>query len=212
MNRIDTGVRSRTSPLPLAGEADAHRAAGEGSRATASQDRPRPSPLPQTEDRDESATIRNIHQRDFRADAATAGALIDTLASSGDRLWPHRWPRIRFDRSLSVGAIGGHGPIRYSIVAYEPGRSIRFRFSAPHGFIGTHRFHVAPRPDGGARLAHVIEMRVEGPAIFTWPIVFRWLHDALLEDLLDRAAASLGETPRNARWSPWVRFLRWVSS
>lgn len=153
--------------------------------------------------------IRNVHERDFLADPAAVGALIDTLASSDDRLWPRdRWPAMRFDRRLAVGAVGGHGPVRYSIVAYEPGRSIRFRFSAPRGFVGTHGFDVAPLAGGGARLANVLEMRVEGPAIFSWPIVFRWLHDALIEDALDRAAVALGETPRNARWSPCVRFLR----
>ncbi len=37
----------------------------------------------------------------------------------------------------------------------------------------------------------------------------RWLHDAVVEDLFDRAERALGTGPaRPARWSPWVRALR----
>ena len=42
-----------------------------------------------------------------------------------------------------------------------------------------------------------------------WPLGVRWIHDAVLEDLLDRAEAAVGAGPaRPARWSPWVRLLR----
>jgi hypothetical protein len=41
-----------------------------------------------------------------------------------------------------------------------------------------------------------------------WPPI-RWLHDAVLEELLDRAGAAVGDPPaRPARWSPWVRVCR----
>lgn len=49
-----------------------------------------------------------------------------------------------------------------------------------------------------------------------WP-VDRWpamqfdrpLHDALLEDALDRAEAFAGRQPSTREWSAWVRFVRW---
>lgn len=42
-----------------------------------------------------------------------------------------------------------------------------------------------------------------------WPLAFRPLHDAVLEDALDRAGlATTGRVARPARWSPYVRFLR----
>ncbi|MGW3967282.1 hypothetical protein ACWED2_46225 [Amycolatopsis sp. NPDC005003] len=38
---------------------------------------------------------------------------------------------------------------------------------------------------------------------------FRPLHDALLEQLLDRAESAVtGRVERPVRWSPYVRFLR----
>jgi hypothetical protein len=40
------------------------------------------------------------------------------------------------------------------------------------------------------------------------PIVFRPLHDALVEDCLDRAAQAVGEAPELRPWSLWVRILR----
>jgi len=35
-------------------------------------------------------------------------------------------------------------------------------------------------------------MEARGPALVSWPLVFEPLHDALLEDLLDRATALTG--------------------
>ena len=157
-------------------------------------------------------SVVNVHERDFAVPGDALGALIDSLSSKDDRLWPKgRWPAMRFDGALAVGAKGGHGPIRYDVEAYEPGRHLRLRFTAPSGFLGTHSFEVVPLPPG-SRLRHVLEMDTSGVAKVAWPLVFRPLHDALLEDLLDRAALSLGATPRNATWSSRVRILRWLLS
>jgi hypothetical protein len=137
------------------------------------------------------------------------GPLIDSLASNEDRLWPRgKWPPMRFDRPLAVGAVGGHGPVRYSVEEYRPGQAIFFRFSAPRGFNGTHCFEVEDR-QGKAILRHRLEMRATGPALLSWPLFFRPLHDACLEDCMDRATASLGiALERPARWSIYVRLLR----
>ncbi len=153
--------------------------------------------------------VRNIHERLLHVSAAEAGALVDGLGSSRDPLWPRqRWPAMRFDRPLAVGAVGGHGPIRYVVEAYKPGRLVRFRFTRPAGFRGTHAFLVTPEGAAGARLRHELLMRTEGLARLTWPLVFRPLHDALVEDVLDRAALATGQAPAARPWSPWVRFLR----
>jgi hypothetical protein len=155
--------------------------------------------------------VRNVHERRFTLPSATVGALIDSLASRDDRLWPaKKWPPMRFDRALAVGATGGHGPVRYSVEEYRPGLSIVFRFSAPRGFNGTHRFEVVQR-QGQTVLRHAIEMNATGPALLTWPIAIRSLHDAAIEDCFDQAAVSLNEDlPNPARWSIYVRLLRAV--
>ena len=109
-----------------------------------------------------------------------------------------------FDRPLGVGADGGHGPIPYACTAYEPGRRVEFRFSPGFFAQGTHILEV----DGGT-LRHTMEVRLVGKGRLLWPLAFRWLHDALIEDMLDRAGNSLGHPPAvRARWSPWVRLLR----
>jgi hypothetical protein len=61
-------------------------------------------------------------------------------------------------------------------------------------------------------LRHTLEMTTHGPALLSWPVVFRPLHDALLEDSLALAQAALGERPNVRRWSNWVRLLRWLVS
>lgn len=157
--------------------------------------------------------VMNVHERAFPVPAAAAGALLDSLASENDQLWPHGWHRIWFDRPLSVGASGGHGPIRYEIVAYVPGQWIRFAFTCPAGFRGFHEFAVLHAKDGNTVVRHTIAMRLRGLARLSWPVVYRWLHDALLEDCLDRSELTLTDQVRRpARRNGWVRLLQGVMS
>jgi hypothetical protein len=154
--------------------------------------------------------VVNIHERVLDGSVEQAGRLIDSLASPNDLLWPiDRWAPMKFDRPLSVGAVGGHGPIRYTVEAYEPGRNIWFRFTGPRGFVGAHRFEVEPTADGKALLRHVIEMQAAGRALCIW-LIIRPLHDALMEDALDHAVASLGKQMPYRRLSFWVKFVRWI--
>ena len=158
-------------------------------------------------------SVLNVHERRLGASPAVVGALIDSLASKEDRLWPREsWPPMRFDRPLEVGARGGHGPIRYRIETYEPGRIISFRFEGPPGFVGTHGFSV-DRSEEGTILQHTLAMEARGWARLSWPLVFRPLHDALLEDALTKAERGTGAgEPVVVPWSRYVRVLRWVFS
>lgn len=156
--------------------------------------------------------VRNVHQRELPAGEAV-GALIDSLASEKDALWPiESWPRMQFDRPLQVGAVGGHGPIRYVVEAYTPRKSVRFRFTGPTGFDGTHGYEIVASQPQTVVLRHTLEMTTRGPAVLSWPVIFRPLHDALIEDSLAAAEASLGNTATVRRWSLWVRTLRWIIS
>ncbi|WP_372411252.1 SRPBCC family protein [Streptomyces luteireticuli] len=154
--------------------------------------------------------VFNVHERVLDAPPDKAGALIDTLAGQEDLLWPHGgWPSMAFDRPLSRGAKGGHGPVRYTVVAHVPSTWVRFAFRAPRGFDGFHEFAVLPLGDGRTVLRHTLAMNARGPARLTWPLAWRPLHDACLEDALDRAQlACTGAVARPARWSPYVRLLR----
>lgn len=154
--------------------------------------------------------ITNIHARTLPISVEAAGSLIDSLASRNDKLWPKTmWPPMRFDRPLGLDAVGGHGPIRYFVSSYEPGRSICFTFTAPKGFVGTHRYKLESLSSNSCRLTHLLLMNTTGLATLTWPLVFRPLHDALIEDSLT-LAEEFAEVPNPPRsnWSPWVKCLR----
>lgn len=154
--------------------------------------------------------IRNVHEREYPVPAERLWRLVDRVAEPDSPLWPVRhWPPVVLDRPLGVGATGGHGPIRYHCTAYEPGRRVEFAFDIPI-LRGTHTFDVLDTAEAGtAVLRHTLAGRPAGQGHLLWPLVFRWLHDACLEDLLDRAADSLGHPPaRRNRWSPYVRLLR----
>jgi len=123
--------------------------------------------------------VHNVHQREFRASSAQLGDLLDRVAEPGGPLWPRPWPPMVLDRPLGVGAEGGHGPIRYRVAEYSPGARV------------------------------VFELTAIGLGVLTWPLVIRWLHDAVLEDLLDRAGYAVGDPPaRPVQWSLWVRVGR----
>jgi hypothetical protein len=153
--------------------------------------------------------VRNVHTREIDAPASAVGALVDGLGGPDDALWPSPpWPPVRLDRPLGPGASGGHGPIRYTCTEFEPGRRVAFTFDAPTPARGTHEFTVEPLGPGRTRLRHVLEATFVGSGPWLWPLAIRWLHDALLEDLLDRAQTAAGTPPaRPHRWSPWVRLL-----
>jgi hypothetical protein len=157
--------------------------------------------------------VVNVHQRLLHASPEQVGALIDSLGSPADALWPGKvWPRLKFDRPLAVGAIGGHGPIRYVVEAYTPGQSVRFRLTAPAGFDGWHGFEVLDATPAHCVLEHRIEMNTRGTGLLLWPLVIGPLHDVCVEDVLSQAQLSLGNEPRPVPWPAYVHLLRWLVS
>lgn len=153
--------------------------------------------------------VRNTHERIINAPRAKIGNLIDRLGSREDELWPRdEWPPIRFDRPLAIGAKGGHGPVRYVVEDYAPGQRIVFRFLAPRGFMGTHALDVEEISSERVRVRHILEMRATGAARLTWPLIFRPLHDALIEDALDRAESFCAGKKIESRaawtWRVWL--------
>lgn len=153
--------------------------------------------------------VYNVHERLLAAKPSEVGALIDTLASSDDKLWPPGWPPMEFDRPLGVGAVGGHGPVRYTVAAYVPATWVRFTFTGPRGFDGFHEYAVLAVDEDHTLLRHTVAMKTHGMARLTWPLAIGPLHDACLADSLDRAELACTETVAHpAHWSRYVRLLR----
>ncbi len=157
--------------------------------------------------------IFNIHSREFSATPKKVGGLIDSLASSNDRLWPRSlWPRMKLNKPLSIGTRGGHGPIAYKVEEYSTGYFVKFRFTSPKGFDGYHSFEVLKVSDEKTMLRHTIKINARGMAIIHWSLWIKSLHNALVEDGLSTAGIYLGEEAKLQEWSLWVKILRWISS
>ncbi|OLT10771.1 hypothetical protein BJF78_05365 [Pseudonocardia sp. CNS-139] len=152
--------------------------------------------------------VRNVHERLVAAPLEEVGPLLDRLGGPDDVLWPNpAWMPMELDGPVAVGAAGRHGAIRYRVTAHEPGRRVEFTVDPGVGVDGTHTF-TAERAGPGTLLRHTIDGRTRGAMRLGWPLGVRWLHDALLEDLLDNAERATGREPgRPARWSPWVHVL-----
>jgi hypothetical protein len=115
-------------------------------------------------------------------------------------MWPHgRWPELRHD---------GMGFLRHEPLEHERGKLRRYRITGPDGFTGWHGWDVTA--NGRSVVRHIVEADCRGWARVLWPLVIRPMHDALHEDILDRAEAAVGGSPAPREWSPRVRFLRWA--
>ncbi|WP_328681820.1 SRPBCC family protein [Streptomyces sp. NBC_00322] len=156
--------------------------------------------------------MQNIHRRTVDAPAADVGALLDQLGTPHDRIWPiPAWSPLRLDAGLAFGSRGGHGRIRYSVAEYEPGRRVRFTFAPGLGINGYHEFLVTPDGPMRCQISHTLAGRTYGRMGLMWPLVIRWLHEALLHDAFDNIQrAATNHLPHPARWSIWVRLLRLV--
>jgi hypothetical protein len=152
--------------------------------------------------------VTNVHHRVVPAPIGVVGPILDDMLSPGRSVWPSPpWSPLRLDRGLEVGSRGGHGAIRYEVVDHRPGRSVRFRFHPALG-VGYHELTVHEAPEG-TEVRHLLVADLHGRMRWLWPLAVRWLHDAVIRDLLDnweRAATGTVRTPN--RWSPWVRLLR----
>ncbi|MEO3768374.1 DUF2867 domain-containing protein [Streptomyces sp. B8F3] len=156
--------------------------------------------------------VRNVHERVLDAPAAAVGALVDRLSAPDDPLFPSPvWSPMAFDRPLQVGADGGHGPVRYAVTAYEPGRRVRFGFTPPED--GFHEITVEPLDGGRCRLRHVLESRMGPVDRLMWALAIRRVHGTVVEELFDNAElVATGAVARPVRRSPLVRLLQRVES
>lgn len=158
--------------------------------------------------------ISNMHERKISASAELVGSLINSLSSRNDRLWPHKdWPNMRLDGALGLGAAGGHGPVRYFVSGYIPGQRVEFAFTGPSGFNGRHVFTATHVSLNSTLLRHELYILPRGVAIITWPLFFRPLHNALIEECLDRAEQECGiSVVFPSQRSLWTKILRFAFS
>jgi hypothetical protein len=143
--------------------------------------------------------VLNVHERELPAPPETVGQLVDDL----DGIWPvNRWPALRWNGDEAV-----FGFMRWNVLERGPGRLV-FDIRSPRGITGEHRFEVEPAPGGGAVLRHTVHVETHGRGRLTWPLAIAPIHDALLEDVLDRAQESVGGAPVERPFSRRVRLLR----
>lgn len=155
--------------------------------------------------------IRNVHSRIVATDPDRFAETIERVSDPRAGLWSaERWPPLILDDGLEPGSAGGHGPVRYHVIAHQPGRRVEFRFDSL-GLDGTHALEVLPgRVAEATLLRHVLLADTHRLVDrLRWILILRPLHDAMLEDILDRFGTAVGHPPRRpARWSPYVRLLR----
>ncbi len=157
----------------------------------------------------ERANVVSVHRTVIACEAHQAGDLLDRFDEPASPCWPHEaWPRDRFEAPLQIGALGGHGATRYRVIEYRPGRELVFRFEAPRGFEGVHGLCV--ETDGAlTRVTHFTRLRLSPYHFCMWHGMVRWVHDALIGDLLDGMERHLtGTVARPRRWRWRVRMFR----
>ena len=153
--------------------------------------------------------VLNVHKRIINQPKNEVSKILETLASENDKIWPkEKWPPMKFEDGIKVGAKGGHGPIRYSVEKYNPNEIIQFRFSKPNGFNGIHKFEINQLSNEKTEIRHTIDMNTVGKGTFMWIFGIRPLHNALIEDGFDKLENDFVENHKSTEWNFWVKFLR----
>jgi hypothetical protein len=152
--------------------------------------------------------VKNIHIREINAPKSEIAKLFRTLATDNDRVIPtEKWSSMKLDKGLQVGSKGGHGPIRYTIVDYQQDDSITFQFDLK-GFDGFHKFEIVEKEPGRTTITHIVDTRTSGLATLKWHFAIRWLHNAYIEDTLDKVENNFLNDKKRTEWSWWVKKLR----
>lgn len=153
--------------------------------------------------------VVNSHKRVINQPIDTVSELFNTLTTPEDKIWPsNNWPAIRFKKGLEVGNKGGHGLIKYTVVAFEAGHHVKFKFTKPRGFNGTHEITLKPVSQHVSEIQHHIKMNTDFRASLLWIFVIRWLHDALIEEAFDNMEDYYSSVRRQPTYHPWVNLLR----
>lgn len=153
--------------------------------------------------------VLNIHTRTINQPIEVVGGLLSSLSSERDKVWPFEaWPAMKFKEGLTLNARGGHGPIRYHISKYTPNKSIEFTILSPKGFHGTHSYAFMSKTDKTTEVTHTIDMKTEGSGTIIWLFAVKWLHNALLEDSLDKIENQFNKQKKNTKRSFYVSLLR----
>ena len=154
--------------------------------------------------------ISNVHVREIAAPAEAVGEILATLGSADDRLWAtDLWVAtpVVLDHPLRVGANGGHGSIRYSVVEYEDSRRIVFEFSPDGGLSGRHGFELEALAPDRCRLRHFLEAETSRWMRPIVPILIAY-HDAMVETAFDRAELeATGSLQRRTHIPRWLRVV-----
>ena len=155
--------------------------------------------------------VVNIHKRIINQPIEKVMSLFKTLTTSNDLVWPHEnWPAIIFKEGLKIGSKGGHGHIRYTIIEFEAGKHIKFKFTNPDGFNGTHALKIDAFDTDTTEICHEIRMHTSFKASFLWTFVVRWLHDALIEEAFDKVENHFNTQKKITKYNAWVNHLRGV--
>lgn len=153
--------------------------------------------------------VINIHKRKIGQPKENVLQLFKTLATTEDKVWPYeKWPAIRFKEGLKIGSKGGHGIVRYTIVSFKEGEHIKFEFTKPDGFFGTHELNIMKLLNNETEISHKIKMNTSFKATILWVLIIRWLHDALIEDAFDKVENQFSTKKKETEHSFWVKLLR----
>ncbi|CDL79301.1 conserved hypothetical protein [Xenorhabdus cabanillasii JM26] len=159
-----------------------------------------------------TSNVSSIHMRIVDCTPTQLGALLARFDEPHSPCWPYqKWPRDDFDGPIQVGTEGGHGATRYRVEQYQPDKGVLFRFISPDGYEGVHGFLIYPYMQEKTLLIHFTHLYLRRSHYLIWHCCTRWVHDALICDLLDGVELCLtGVVVHPRRWKWRVYFIRHV--
>jgi hypothetical protein len=134
----------------------------------------------------ESGDLLNYHARVVPRPPDEVYRRLSMMGGGLDDCWPLPSVPMKVEGALAPGVPAGHGPIRYELVAIDPGARIEWRFNMEH-LRGRYEYRLAPAGDG-TLVENVIAGTVTEALVDVWPSALGRLNDWVMERLFDRLA------------------------
>lgn len=152
--------------------------------------------------------IFKIHQRFYKNNPILMN-IIPQLCSPNQTIWPiENWPALQFNDGVKLEAHGGVATIRYRISEILPNSKIVFSFTTPKQFNGIQRFDVNPIGLNMTEFKHTTEIVVGLKGYIYWHSIIKWLHNALMEDMLNKISGKVAGEEIQTSYNLWVKTLR----
>ena len=77
-------------------------------------------------------------------------------------------------------------------------------------FFNLNKFDIKELPGNKTEVSHIIDVNTDFGGTIKWVFAVKSLHNALIEDGLDKMENHFTEDEKSTEWNMWVKFIRYI--